>query len=260
MTHLGVPSMHRARRVLTSVLALTTTAVLGLVLAAPPASARSDSLAGLWLMDEGSGQVAYDLSLNGNRGYLGSTSGVDAADPSWVQLPRLLFFKRAALRFNGSQRVTVADAPTLEPDGVTLAARVRGTAGGRYRYVASKGSLACDWASYGMYTGASGGLMFYVSDGVNSTLSADAGTALWDGNWHTVVGAFDGTSVRLWVDGRPVGTAVPSTVRIRYDMPDGDDFLLGDYAGPCGGDSLGFVGDIDAAAVIGRYQANANLL
>jgi hypothetical protein len=252
--------MHRARKILTSFVAVASTAVLGLTLAAPPASARSGSLAGLWLLDEGSGQVAYDYSFSGNRAHLGASPGADAADPTWVSLPRLLFLKRAALRFSGTQRVTVPNAPSLEPDGVTVAARVRGTAGGQYRYVVSKGALGCDWASYGLYTGASGGLMFYVSDGVSSTLSADAGVGLWDGAWHTVVGAFDGTTVRMWVDGRQVGTAVPSDVRIRYGMPDGNDLMLGDYAGPCGGDTLGFVGDIDAAAVLGRYQANADLL
>ena len=220
------------RKVLTTFVALTVTAILGVVLAAPPASARAGGLAGLWLMDEGSGQVAHDLSFNGNRGQLGSTPDVDAADPAWVSLPRLFFFKRAALRFSGSQRVTVADAPSLEPDGVTLALRVRGTAGGDLRYLASKGSLACDTASYGLYTGADGGLVFYVSDGSSATLSSDAGSAIWDGRWHVVVGAYDGTSVRLWVDGRQVGTAVPAAITIGYELPDSQDFLLGDYARP----------------------------
>jgi hypothetical protein len=251
--------MHRARRVLTSVVALTTTAVLGVVLAAPPASARGDGLAGLWLMDEGSGQVAHDLSLNGNRAHLGATTAADAADPAWVQLPRFLFFKRAALRFSGSQRVTVPNSPSLEPSGVMLAVRVRSDQGGYFRYIAAKGSLACETASYGLYTGAQGGARFYVSDGSSFTLSNDAGPQLWDGEWHTVVGAYDGQSVRLWVDGRQVGAPVASSISIRYGLPDSEDLLLGDYAGSCGS-PLGFVGDMDAAAVIGRYQSSPNIL
>ena len=80
-----------------------------MALAAPPAGARHRTTsAGLWLLDEGSGQVANDLSFNGNRGMLGTTSGVDANDPTWVSLPRLLFLKRAALRFSGSQSVRMA--------------------------------------------------------------------------------------------------------------------------------------------------------
>lgn len=249
--------MPRVRRFLTSVVALATTTVMGVVLAAPPASAGSDGLAGLWLLDEGSGQVANDWSFSGNRGHLGSTPTADVHDPAWVSLPSL-FLRRAALRFSGSQRVRVANAPSLEPDGVTVLARVRGTAGGAFRYVASKGSLACETASYGLYTGAQGGLRFYVSDGSTYTLSDDAGTGIWDGRWHLVAGAYDGQSLRLWVDGVLVGSPVPTTVTIGYGLPDGQDFLLGDYAGTCGS-PLGFVGDIDAAAVIGRYQSDPSL-
>lgn len=249
--------MNRFRRLSTSVAATTTAAALAVALTGPPASARADDLAGLWLLNEGAGQVANDLSFSGNSGQLGSTSSADAHDPEWITLPRLFLLKRAALRFSGSQRVQVADAPSLEPDGVTLVARVRSTDRGAFRYIASKGALSCDTASYGLYTGASGGLRFYVSDGSSYTLSEDAGTALWDGRWHTVVGAFDGTSVSLWVDGVRVGSAVPAPVTIGYDLPDSQDFFLGDYVG-CSS-PLGFVGDIDAAAVVGHYDPDVTL-
>lgn len=249
--------MSRARRTLSTLVALVTAAALAITLSAPPAGAATNGLAGLWLLDEGSGQVAYDWSFSGNRGYLGSTPTADAHDPAWISLPSYLV-RRSALRFSGSQRMQVANAPSLEPDGVTVVARIRGTAGGAYRYVASKGALACETASYGLYTGSQGGLRFYVSDGSTYTLSSDAGTRIWDGRWHLVAGAFDGTALRLWVDGVEVGTPVPSSTSIGYGMPDGADFMLGDYAGPCGS-PLGFVGDIDAAAVIGRYEAGATL-
>lgn len=248
--------MNRARRRMTSLVALASTTILGVALAAPPAAA-ADDLAGLWLLNEGSGQVARDLSFSGNRGQLGSTPDADAQDPAWVSLPSLLF-RRAALRFSGSQRVQVADAPSLEPDGVTVVARVRSTGAGAFRYIASKGALSCETASYGLYTGASGGLRFYVSDGRSYTLSADAGTAVWDGRWHLVVGAFDGTAVTLSVDGRAVGGPTAASLEIGYGLPDTQDFFLGDYAGGCS-DPMGFVGDIDAAALIGHYDPQVPL-
>ena len=102
----------------------------------------------------------------------------------------------------------MADAPSLEPDGVTVLARVRSTGPGAFRYVMSKGAFQCENASYGLYTGESGGLVFYVSDGTPLHLSADAGAGIWDGNWHTVRGAFDGQELRLYVDGAQVGTPV----------------------------------------------------
>ena len=95
--------------------------------------------------------------------------------------------------------------------------------------------------------------MFYVSDGTSVTMSADAGAEIWDGNWHTVLGAFNGSTIRLWIDGEQVGEAVPAAVEVAYGLQDGTDFLLGDYSGPCG-NALGFVGDIDSAALVGHYD------
>ena len=117
----------------------------------------------------------------------------------------------------------------------------------------SKGAFQCENASYGLYTGESGGLVFYVSDGTQVHLSEDAGAGLWDGSWHTVMGAFDGQTIRLYVDGRLVGSPVAAAVSVYYGMPTGDDFYVGDYSGPCAS-PLGFVGDIDAAAVLGTYD------
>jgi hypothetical protein len=49
--------------------------------------ASADSgLVAYWRLNEGMGQVAGDLTLNGNNGRLGSTAGADAADPVWVSV------------------------------------------------------------------------------------------------------------------------------------------------------------------------------
>ncbi len=41
-------------------------------------------LVGYWPMSEGFGQVAHDLTVNGNDAQLGSTPAVDSFDPTWV--------------------------------------------------------------------------------------------------------------------------------------------------------------------------------
>ncbi len=41
-------------------------------------------LIGWWKFNEGTGQVITDYSGNGNHGQLGTTSGADTNDPSWV--------------------------------------------------------------------------------------------------------------------------------------------------------------------------------
>lgn len=59
--------------------------------------------------------------------------------------------------------------------------------------------------------------------------------------------------MRLLVDGVEVGAPGPAPLTIGCDLPDSRDFFLGDYTGPCG-QPLGFVGDIDGAALVGHYD------
>ncbi|MHC4477404.1 MAG: LamG domain-containing protein [Planctomycetota bacterium] len=42
------------------------------------------NLIGCWDFDEGVGQIAYDLTANGNNGRLGSSTNPDSHDPAWV--------------------------------------------------------------------------------------------------------------------------------------------------------------------------------
>ena len=205
-----------------------------------------------WPIDEGAGQTLLDLSGRRNHGVLGASTTAEASDPTWIALPSSRYYKRRALRFDGDDHVTVADSPTLEPTNITVGAVVRTTGSpGPHRYVVSKGALRCETASYGLYTGPNGGLVFYVSNGPDYVLSADAGPQLWDGQWHVVLGTFDGAHVRLFVDGSEIGSATPTSISLAYGLPDNDRFYIGDYRGTCAS-PLGFVGDIDAVVVANR--------
>ena len=128
---------------------------------AAPAAAGGPTLVGYWPMIEGSGQVVHDFSGHGNSGVLGTTTAVEPSDPTWI---RGGVFN--ALRFSGSQMVTVPDSPSLDPAQVTVLALVRGLGSpGQWRYVVSKGAMGCTAGSYGLYTGFSGGMAFYVFNG-----------------------------------------------------------------------------------------------
>jgi hypothetical protein len=231
-----------ARTRVLQMMAAVAVGVLGLLMAAVPASASV--FGGAWSFTQGVGQVVPDISGNGLNATFGPAPN---NNPTWV---RGAFFGLAALHFNGSDFLTVPDAPSLDSQRVTVGAVVRaGTSPGIDRYIAAKGAIQCLNASYGLYTGTSGGLSFYVSDGPNSfTLSPDAGTGIWDGRWHVVVGTYDGSTVRLYVDGRQVGTGTPSTMTIQYGLPDSNQFAIGDYLGPCP-TTMGFVGDMAGVAV-----------
>lgn len=219
-------------------LRITMGLVLALGAAAAPASA-STGLVGQWRLDDGAGTVATDSSGYGD-------SGTVAGGAAWITSPT-----GGALDFNGATgRVQVPDAPQLEPtDGVSVAAWVaRKGSPGDYKYIVSKGATGCIAGSYGLYSGPQGGLEFYVSQdqGTQYARSADPGPGVWDGNWHLVVGTFDGDTIRLYVDGREIGSGTPYAGPLSYQLPDSNDLYIGDYPG-CqrSKNFLGDIGDVE---------------
>jgi hypothetical protein len=207
---------------------------------APPAHADT-SLAGYWPFDEGSGTKAADVSGYGNNGTL--SGGVQ-----WVP-----GHSGTALAFDGATgNVRVPDAPSLEPAAITVQAWVKVLGSpGNLKYIVAKGGFGCTTGAYGLYTGPQGGLMFYVdhSDGVTYTQSPDAGTGVWDGHWHFVAGTYDGSAVRLYVDGTEVGTGTPDNSPLAYGGPTSNDLYIGHYEG-CPG--LDFNGTIDEPKIWDR--------
>ncbi len=221
-------------------------------MAALPSSASADLL-GHWPLEDGSGQLAADATGSGHDGRLGSSSGPDGNDPSWIA-GRF----GGGLRFVGDhdQFVSLREPTGLQPAQITVEAWVRrlGTPG-RWRYVVSSGAVDCDSASYGLYTGFNGGLAFYVSDRDRFVLSPDlAPAAVWDGGWHHAVGTYDGASVRLYLDGTQVGAGTPAGLAIDYDAEDGA--YVGTYRGSC---ERPFTGDVDEVR-IGAGVASAGQL
>ena len=221
-------------------------AILAIALAAPAASFAGGPLAGWWPMNEGRGQTVHDWSGNGNHGTLGSTPGVDADDPTWTQG---MFGAGRALAFDGEDIVTIPRDPSLEPKRLTVSSWVRAPQSpGAFRYIVAKGSEACLAASYGLYTGRDGGLAFYVFDGTQYYVSPAAPPTLWDGAWHNAAGTFDGSKVRLFVDGRQVGTGtpVPAETTIAYPLADGTGGIGGYPGDAC---ALTLQGDIDTVRI-----------
>ena len=202
-------------------------------------------LSGYWPLNEGKGQVARDWSGNGNHGQLGSTPGVDANDPTWI---KGLFFWSSALRFDGGDFVSIPDSTDLEPQQLTVSAWFRGTTSpGQFKYLVAKGSSLCETASYGLYTADTGGLAFYIGNGQDYgyTVSPVAPVTVWDGKWHNASGTYDGSVMRLFIDGKEIATGTPGSNPVNYGLPSGNT-TLGAYVGSC---DLTFTGDLDEVSI-----------
>jgi Concanavalin A-like lectin/glucanases superfamily len=56
---------------------------------------------------------------------------------------------------------------------------------------------------------------------------------VWDGKWHHAAGTYDGSTVRLFIDGVEVGRGTPANTPIASNPPAGAG-LIGDVAGAPG--------------------------
>lgn len=230
--------MRRAGLLLGSLIALAV---------APPASAANGPVAS-WPFDEGSGTVVHDTSGHGSDGLI-------SGNVQWVS-----GFSGSALNFDGlTGRVRVHDSPSLDPtSAVSAGAWIRAIEPqGDFNYILAKGASGCLAASYGLYTGPNAGVMFYVAQnkGLSYTRSPDGGSRVWDGRWHFVVGTYDGSSVRLYLDGKQVGSGSPHVGPIDYDFPD-NDLFIGHY-NTC--PAFDFTGSIDDAQVWGRALTGSEI-
>jgi hypothetical protein len=222
---------------------VTVLATGAFLVGAGPAAAAQILPVGIWSFNEGTGTVAHDTSLPPRH-----DNGTLQSGATWTKGR----FSNA-LSFDGNAGgVDIPDESGLEGSQVTVSAWVNSaTAPGNFKYIVAKGAQGCLAASYGIYTGSNGGLEFYAASngGLNWTLSPDAGTGIWDGNWHNVIGTFDGSTVRLYVDGKQVGSGTPDSNAIPYNLPNGNDLEIGNYNG-CSG--LGFSGKVDEVKVFDR--------
>ncbi len=237
----GATTFARAARMAGVALLAT---VLALAASASAASAQP-ALAGQWRFDEAAGQAVLDDGPFGLPGTLGASGRAGSDDPS-----RIPGASGGALRFDGrNAHVRVDDARRLDLQKLTVEAVARADGSpGAYRYLVAHGSRNCFSGAYGLYTAREGGLAFYVFDGERYFVSATARPEdVWDGAWHRLTGTFDGSAVRVFVDGRQVGEAheTPVGTAIENDsMPEGTHF--GTYVGSC---RLPFRGDLDSVSI-----------
>ncbi len=156
--------------------------------------------------------------------------------------------------------VRVPNAAALNTSMVTVEAWVKSDQTGPNQYILAKGADYDRAASYGLYTGANGGLQFYIADATTVVQSGDAGSGVWDAEWHHVVGTYDGKAVRLFVDGVEVGTGSPTNIAIDYAMGSTQDLYIGNYGFTAGlSNTFAFRGLIDEPSIYDRALTAAQI-
>jgi hypothetical protein len=206
------------------------------------ARAADPSLLGQWHLDDNnaSGPNFYTSDSSGNGNSL-QVMGATQVAGRWGN----------AFSFNGSTNSLQASVK-YQPTHVTVVAWVKGTSPGHYTDILSQGGdPTCSVASYALYTGATGGLQFYIAKNTTTTVSSAVATpsSVWDGNWHAVAGIYDGSTVSLYVDGTEVGSPTDATgSAIDYALPD-TTFSVGNFHA-CSG--FAFNGSIDEVRVYNR--------
>ncbi len=152
---------------------------------------NAGSLIGWWKLDETSGLLARDSSGRENHGTLYNMTGSE-----WTA-----GIIGGALEFDGNtDYVDCGNDGSLQITGteISLAAWVKWDSADDYSTIAMKTSSGSWTDGYGLYAHSDNTINFYVTQW-NVNVASKSFTA--DGQWHHVVGTYDGSDVRVWVDG-----------------------------------------------------------
>jgi len=164
-----------------------------LTLLSTPALAAGPALAAHWSFDEGAGATAYDGSGNGNHGVIEGAIWTDG-------------LVGRALRFDGaSSNVRVPSSASLNVSGgLTIEAWVKlASSGGPRVFVSKWDDFAGEWSYIFKKHNDLDGLRIELSQGGHSDLADLAGVEpLPLDRWLHVATTYDGTWVRLFVNGR----------------------------------------------------------
>lgn len=148
-----------------------------------------DRLMGEWRFEEGSGTTANDTSNNGNVGTLMGptyTTGVMGG----------------ALSFDGNDSVQIYNPKLNITGNITFSAWFYTNS----LYPSNYGTIFWGSASDSHFVVSDGNILFSLSiAGTRRTVAASIST----GKWHHVVGSYDGSMMRVYVDGRYRNEAGP---------------------------------------------------
>jgi hypothetical protein len=168
----------------------------------------TDGLVGCWKFDEGSGVTAMDSSGLGNNGSIVNAAYSEDTPPQAASTFALSFNTTGAdIAYS---YVRIADNASLRPSsGLTLAAWVKtNSTEVREHVIVSKQYGGATSDSYVIWYHSDGNLWFDVG-GVGHILTVQPPA----NEWHYIVGTYNGSVMRLYVDGvEKVNSTVTGTI------------------------------------------------
>jgi len=180
-----------------------------------------EDIVGIWLFDEGKGDVARDSSGNGQDGEV-------LANVKWVKGKF-----DDALNFPGTQTATsyvrVTNNPLLDLSEHSIIAWIKVTlTKGDWQVIVGKWEPH-ELRNYTLLTDLNTGIFFaqFTSGGVGQLKSAVGKTAVTDGEWHHVACTYDGAVLKAYVDGIMEGQAAAT----EPDLTPGDLTIGARWAG-----------------------------
>ena len=174
---------------------------------ASAATIPTANLVAAYAFDEGSGSAANDTSGNGNHGTINQAA--------WAATGRY----GRALSFNGtSSMVTVPDAPGLDAtSAVTVEAWVNPVTSSNWRSVVMKESAS--GLAYALYASDDRGLPGGYANLGSADLNATGVATIPAGTWSHLAMTFDGSTIRLYVNGTEVSSTPASGALITTGSP-----------------------------------------
>jgi len=169
------------------------------------AKVDTDTVVGVWLFDEGGGDVAQDSSINGNDGTLNG--------PEWTNEGKF----GGALEFNGAgSYIEFATGESMKTQHLTFMAWFNTRKLDGYGHIFQTGNDWNDMAGYVCRVHQDGFAQAGMAFGPGNTATWLSGPALEADTWYHMALSFDGTTVTLYLDGENVASN-PGQGEIMYD-------------------------------------------
>lgn len=216
----------------------------------------AEGITGDWRLDEGSGTTAFDSSGNGNDGVLedGDTANSDGDTPPRWTAGRV----GDALDFDGvDDSVNISDSGTLEPtDEITVSAWVRIPTDATNSHSSNLMSVLRKHGHYYLrgYSDDGNKVGFWIHDG--NWHSAAADEDIRGTGWRFLVGTYDSSTIRIYLDGSQVSSTDISTSMTANENP----LAIGNHIGSGGDNVEPFNGMIDEVRIYTRAHEPHELM